>query len=75
MELELSATKPPLLALSASGGTFTVFGDVLVYVVQPSNSSVKTLAFVLGSVSTMHEYVYIAALYIHVSLLSIACIM
>ena len=47
----LNATKPPLLTLTQSGGNFFVFGDVLVYVIHPGNSSDKQLAFVLGSVS------------------------
>ena len=51
MELELEATKPPLLSLSSSGGNFTVFGNVLVYVMNSTNSTDKQLAFVLGSVS------------------------
>ena len=51
MELELNATKPPLLTLTPSGGNFTVFGDVLVNVLQLGNSSDKQLAFILGSVS------------------------
>ena len=51
MELVLNATKPPLLTLTPTGGTFFVFGDVLVYVIHPGNSSDKELAFVLGAVS------------------------
>ena len=54
MELELNATKPPLLTLASSGGNFTVFGDISVWVLQPGNSSNKQLAFVLGTVSSPH---------------------
>ncbi|CAI8045643.1 Bactericidal permeability-increasing protein [Geodia barretti] len=50
MELKLNATKPPLLKLSSSGANFTVFGDVLVNVLKPGNSSDSELAFVLGAV-------------------------
>ena len=39
--------------LTPSGGNFTVFGDVLVNVLQPGNSNDKQLAFILGSVSEM----------------------
>ena len=56
MELELNATKPPLLTLASSGGKFTVFGDVIVWVLQPGNSSHKERAFVLGVVSNGYEY-------------------
>ena len=56
MELVLNATKSPLLTLTPSGGNFFVFGDVLVYVMHPGNSSDKQLAFVLGSVSTIDNW-------------------
>ena len=53
MVLELNATKPPILNISSTGGAFTVLGEVLVYVVSPSNHSNTSnteLAFVLGTV-------------------------
>ena len=56
MELELNATKPPLLTLASSGGNFTIFGDIPVWVLQPENSSNKQLAFVLGTVRNPYKY-------------------
>ena len=51
MQLDLKATKPPDFTFSASeGGNLTVFGDMAVDVVSPTNSSIQ-LAFVLGMVS------------------------
>jgi lipopolysaccharide-binding protein len=59
MELVLNATKPPLLTLTPTGGTFFVFGDVLVYVIHPGNSSDKELAFVLGATVYANATFYI----------------
>ena len=56
MELTLNATKPPVLKLSPSGANVTVFGDVLVYVLKPGNSSNTELAFTLGAVSNIINY-------------------
>ena len=51
MQLNLKATKPPDFTFSASeGGNLTVFGDMAVEVVSPTNSTIQ-LAFVLGMVS------------------------
>ena len=51
MQLDLNSTKPPDFTFSASlGGNLTVFGDMAVEVVSPTNKSMQ-LAFVLGLVS------------------------
>ncbi|CAI8057853.1 Lipopolysaccharide-binding protein [Geodia barretti] len=48
MQLDLNATKPPDFTFSPSlGGNLTVFGDMAVEVVSPTNKSMQ-LAFVLG---------------------------
>ena len=49
MQLHLNATKPPDITFSSSGGNLTIFGDVVVEVVSPTNKSLQQ-AFALGMV-------------------------
>ena len=49
MQLQLNATKPPIMIFSPSGGNLTVFGEMFVNVVNPANKSIQQ-AFVLGMV-------------------------
>ena len=50
MELQLKATKPPDMTFSPSlGGNLTVFGDMTVNVINPTNKTSQE-AFVLGMV-------------------------
>ena len=49
MQLHLNATKPPDILFSSSGGNLTIFGDVDVEVVSPTNKSLQQ-AFALSMV-------------------------
>ena len=53
MQLDLNATKPPIMTFSPSGGNLTVFGEMKVEVVSPTNKTVQE-AFTLGMVRASH---------------------
>ena len=58
MQLDLNATKPPVLTFSPSlGGNLTVYGDMAAEVVSPTNKSMQ-LAFLLGMVRHTHTHTH-----------------
>ena len=54
MQLDLNATKPPIMTFSPSGGNLTVFGEMKVEVVSPTNKTIQE-AFTLGMVRAVQK--------------------